>query len=236
MSSFFTNDFAEPRPCVNELTRRQHPEPRNDVLGYASLSCQLAFDPRATGDRVFLPDFMVVAEAQGKLDELKARAAVEETPTPPPALFNIQPTDRISATDTHQLPQEIIDRILCLTDVHTAISMRNERAKRRPLRNRRLPRAWMSQDPAKLHWLMTDQAVRLAPAHGHVHILKWLHLTYYQAYPSDVCLWLAANGQLDALQWMMEFDDSYFSPAVMDQAAWGGHLEVVKWLHRGSSW
>ncbi|KAF1321792.1 hypothetical protein FI667_g11682, partial [Globisporangium splendens] len=81
-----------------------------------------------------------------------------------------------------------------------------------------------------------ELAIEAAAAHGHLHIVQWLHHTF----PNRKCTWAieiaAERGHLDIMTWLHANSSiDRTSMAAMDEAARHGHLEVVKWLHANRS-
>ncbi|KAL3664186.1 hypothetical protein V7S43_010515 [Phytophthora oleae] len=84
----------------------------------------------------------------------------------------------------------------------------------------------------------SQEAVDGAANNGNVAVIRWLvaHCSESCSLSRSVLENAAANGHLDALQWLYKQQtgssvSEWIASGAVDRAASGGHLDVVKWLH-----
>lgn len=67
-----------------------------------------------------------------------------------------------------------------------------------------------------------------AAKHGHLQILKWA--IQGVDWGAEVCLISCSKGHLEILKWEVEENKRKLSPWFFSNAAWGGHVEILRWL------
>ena len=111
------------------------------------------------------------------------------------------------------VPREIYDEIICLTDFQTAVTLQNEYA---------IANLYQKK---KVTWRYSIREYDL-------NAIKWL----YKKNGRDGFIFFdigyaAEMGRLDVVKWLHEIQSDGFLYSTMDDAARGGELNVVKWLH-----
>ncbi|GMF43469.1 unnamed protein product [Phytophthora fragariaefolia] len=83
-------------------------------------------------------------------------------------------------------------------------------------------------------WVPTDP-MDDAAANGQLQAVQWLHKNCTEGCTSAAMDEAAANGFLDVVQWLHVNRTEGCSSDAMDFAAEGGHLEIVQWLHANTT-
>ncbi|OWZ03624.1 hypothetical protein PHMEG_00024609 [Phytophthora megakarya] len=86
----------------------------------------------------------------------------------------------------------------------------------------------------------SSRALHLAASNGHFDVVEWLYDNKHMNFDISENTWInaALGGHLRVLRWLHDHFPETISTRTMEAAAKGGHLEVLMWLHelRNKEW